>query len=237
MYNGHMDIITKEEARILGRKHYFTGKKCRNGHLSTRYVNCGSCTECIKNNSAISKDRNPEYGKNWRTKNRERMLQYHRDRRSSDLEGVRRYYREIYRKNSEHAKKYVSEYQKSNPEKVREWKKKWENENKDTIIERTREYRKKNPEWARLQGHKRRALNRNAPGSFTVNDIKTIKENQKSLCPYCKTSIEEKYHIDHIVALVNGGSNFPGNLQLLCPSCNVKKNRKSHEKFLIEIGS
>jgi hypothetical protein len=34
----------------------------------------------------------------------------------------------------------------------------------------------------------------------------------------------KEQHIDHIVALANGGTNDPTNLQYLCPSCNLAKH-------------
>jgi len=42
-----MEIITKKEARAKGLNFYFTGKPCKNGHVSPRYVNgSGNCLEC-----------------------------------------------------------------------------------------------------------------------------------------------------------------------------------------------
>lgn len=41
-----MEIITRDEAHKLGRKHFYTGKPCAHGHLLPRYVVSGSCTKC-----------------------------------------------------------------------------------------------------------------------------------------------------------------------------------------------
>jgi hypothetical protein len=41
-----MDIITRDAALALGRKHFYTGKPCVHGHLLPRYVVSGSCTKC-----------------------------------------------------------------------------------------------------------------------------------------------------------------------------------------------
>jgi adenosine deaminase len=43
-----MKIISREEAKEKGLKRYFTGVKCRNGHLSERSANQGNCLECQK---------------------------------------------------------------------------------------------------------------------------------------------------------------------------------------------
>lgn len=44
--------MKRSEAQILGLKTYTTGMPCKNGHLSYRYTNNGSCAECINGASA-----------------------------------------------------------------------------------------------------------------------------------------------------------------------------------------
>ena len=39
-------IITREQAREGGRKRYFTGEPCKNGHVSERYTCDRKCVEC-----------------------------------------------------------------------------------------------------------------------------------------------------------------------------------------------
>lgn len=41
-----MDITTKAVAKQQGYKYFFTGKKCKNGHISKRVTTSGSCKEC-----------------------------------------------------------------------------------------------------------------------------------------------------------------------------------------------
>lgn len=47
-----MKIITRMEAAKLGLNRFFTGKKCRNGHMAERYVMNGTCVECAFNSAA-----------------------------------------------------------------------------------------------------------------------------------------------------------------------------------------
>lgn len=44
-----MPVLTRDEAKELGCKLYYTRNKCRNNHSAPRYVSTGRCTECRKN--------------------------------------------------------------------------------------------------------------------------------------------------------------------------------------------
>ncbi len=46
--------MTAEHAEYLGEKMYFTGKKCRHGHLSPRYASSSNCVECIEERRGIA---------------------------------------------------------------------------------------------------------------------------------------------------------------------------------------
>ena len=50
-----MEIKTRKEAMMAGENTYFTGKPCKNGHMSYRYVQSGTCYDCI-NSTNISPD-------------------------------------------------------------------------------------------------------------------------------------------------------------------------------------
>lgn len=39
---------TKERARAMNSRWFYTGKPCRNGHLARRSVERGTCCECAK---------------------------------------------------------------------------------------------------------------------------------------------------------------------------------------------
>jgi hypothetical protein len=50
-----MEIKTRKQAMMAGENRYFTGKPCKNGHMSFRYVQSGACYDCI-NAGRISED-------------------------------------------------------------------------------------------------------------------------------------------------------------------------------------
>lgn len=43
-----MEIISRGDAAMSGKRHYFTGRPCAKGHISTRYTSTGNCTACQK---------------------------------------------------------------------------------------------------------------------------------------------------------------------------------------------
>lgn len=42
-----MNIKTRKRAMIDGENTYFTGRPCKNGHMTYRYVQSGSCYDCV----------------------------------------------------------------------------------------------------------------------------------------------------------------------------------------------
>lgn len=86
------------------------------------------------------------------------------------------------------------------------------------------DWRKRNPEAFRSVGANYRARKRAAEGSHTGEDIQKIYDLQHGCCAYCKKKLGKKYDVDHVMPLKLGGSNGKDNLQILCPSCNRKKN-------------
>ena len=101
------------------------------------------------------------------------------------------------------------------------------------MAERIRKYRERNKhrvrEWA--SARKNRKTGRLPRG--TVSNLLIL---QKNKCVVCRKNIEKNYHVDHITPLKLGGKHEPNNIQLLCPSCNVKKNAKDPIKFMQERG-
>lgn len=118
----------------------------------------------------------------------------------------------------------------SNPERHAANSMSWRKSNPEKTSEILRKYRSLNSEALSAARSRRRAANKNAEGTHTAADIKAIFEKQNGLCANCETKLfksgKQKYHVDHIMPLKLGGSNWPSNLQCLCPDCNLRKNAK-----------
>lgn len=85
MENTKQQVISREEARQQGLKHYFTGKPCKHGHVAKRFVSVMSCVECQAAHTKKRQQSNPEANRvacrKWRKKTRstEEGRQYLRD--------------------------------------------------------------------------------------------------------------------------------------------------------------
>jgi len=68
---------TRKEAKQGGYKYYFTGKPCKQGHISVRQRG-GACVQCNNNNADAWKEKNRDhviaYSKQYREENREHVL-------------------------------------------------------------------------------------------------------------------------------------------------------------------
>ncbi len=100
----------------------------------------------------------------------------------------------------------------------------------------TAEWKRKNPWSVSASDAQRRAAKRSADGTHSREDIKQILTLQKYKCAVCKVCIKDGHHVDHVIPLALGGSNWPSNLQALCQTCNLKKHAKHPVDFMQEQG-
>lgn len=138
------------------------------------------------------------------------------------------------------------EYRQKNAEKIRASQKQYHAENKEKVAKRRAEIYAsrademrarnrrnyiKNPELFKAGARNRKARVKNAVGRHSQNDIEVIKRLQKNKCAYCRASLASGRHIDHIIPLARGGTNWPNNIQLLCPPCNMSKKARDPIDF------
>lgn len=115
--------------------------------------------------------------------------------------------------------------------------KEWTERNRERHYATNLAWQRRNPEQHRASQSKRRAVARNANGYWTKADIARLMEAQDGCCAGCRASLEDGYHVDHVMPIVLGGSNWPDNLQLLCPPCNRKKGALHPDEWrkLLEV--
>lgn len=97
-----------------------------------------------------------------------------------------------------------------------------------------RAYRIANTPKVRMWNKLRHHMNRGAGPMPHPVVIGAMLCEQEYLCPYCGKELDD-YHIDHKTPVSRGGRNDEENLHMVCPTCNLKKNRKTHEEYLATI--
>lgn len=176
------------------------------------------------------------------------------------------YTAKYYLKHKDQVNAAIKKCKESNPEKYKESKAKWRIENhgkvkaaalkwfnankKDHSEMRAKrhaanpeKYRLKRKEWAsknldklRIKSHNRRVLKRINGGLMSKNIIPKLMALQKGKCACCYLSLDNDFHIDHIIPVKMGGTNHDYNLQLLHSSCNLKKSYKHPIEFMQSRG-
>lgn len=133
---------------------------------------------------------------------------------------------------------YNAEYRKD-PERRRiaaERTRKWVADNREYVKAWHGRYRRENREKVYAWIRARRAQKKKAPGTHTAADIQVIGDRQRWRCAWCSTDCRKAYHVDHIIPLAKGGTNWPDNLCISCPSCNVRKQARLPHEFAQTMG-
>jgi 5-methylcytosine-specific restriction endonuclease McrA len=185
----------------------------------------------------------------WKAANREKINAAERESRLRDPEthkartarylatdkakAVRKAY---YDANAETIKQRTKDWAAQNPDRVVENYKKYYEVNKERVVAKVAEWHAANPDGQRTRGRNYRAKLHAAEGSHTREQIAALHDSQGGKCVYCRVSLKNGYHADHIKPLSKGGSNWIANIQLTCGPCNNRKRATDPIQFAQRLG-
>jgi 5-methylcytosine-specific restriction endonuclease McrA len=87
------------------------------------------------------------------------------------------------------------------------------------------------PENKRISHQNRKARKKASGGKLSQGLIAKLLIRQDGKCACCGKSLEDGYHLDHIMPLILGGPHADENMQLLTPRCNMSKGGQHPEEF------
>lgn len=234
-----MNILSKEQALVLGVNHFYTGVECKHGHVSARRVSNGACLSCDKLTNEKRKAKRAE----WYMTNRDEALSkikawydkdyaHNKDKyatrskawRDKNMDRAKETSKQWHEANRAHHNNQVRDWQQNNPDKQQLYyerpytaaaRKRWNQNNKGLKNFHTRlrqsHIKQATPQWANMQAIKQIYI-----------DCATIT---------AQTGIS--HHVDHIIPLTNDmvcGLHVHYNLQVLIATDNMSKNNK----FMVE---
>ncbi len=219
---------SRAAALSFGSKQYFTGVPCKNGHIALRMTNTSVCLVCRR-----------EAFRKWKRDNFERAKTSRRKWRKRHFEKL---------------KTSALKWRQDNPDKIRQYKRwdlakqetkakakvraiNWRKINRAKHRRYSRDWSLKNPEQSATLKQNYRARKKAANGFHTVDDVQRIRKSQRGRCAICSVKCLSNAHLDHIIPLAKGGSNWPNNLQLLCARCNCTKHARDQIEFMRSRGN
>ena len=160
---------------------------------------------------------------------KERAKTYRINNKSKVSESSKRWYKN----NTKHMQQYMKEYYKLNRLQRLLYRAKYCKNNPGKLKQTCRKYYLNNIDIFRAGSRRYIAKKHKAEGSHTIEEIKNLLKIQKYRCIACNTNVKiSGYHIDHIIALAKGGSDYISNIQILCPACNLSKQDKTMFEFM-----
>jgi hypothetical protein len=191
------------------------------------------CPKCNKNKESkeFYKDRSKKSGLDsyckkcraeWHLKHRKEYRKWLREWRKKNPEKVKGYYKK--------ATEYHKKWREENPDWLKKWREKNPHKYKEYDRVYDKQYKKNHPNIIKQNRriYKLRRRRKNIKGFHTIAEWENLKKRYNYMCLGCKRKEPEiKLTRDHIVPVIEGGTDYIDNIQPLCHNCNSQKNTKN----------
>ena len=155
-----------------------------------------------------------EQMRQYRENNKDKIKQYRDDNRDALNQYKRDHWPEYY----ERSKDKILQYQAEHKEEIREQRSKYNQTPARKLLQR---------EYAA----KRKACQISNGGSYSLLEVNELIEFFDYKCAYTGQPLEENYHLDHVVALTKGGTNYIYNIVPCGREVNCSKNNREMESW------
>lgn len=159
------------------------------------------------------RERNPEYTRQYSEANRERIAEVSRQWQKDHPD-------------PEKSRERVRRFQEKNPERMVELRRRWEEANPGKTAEAIRQWARANPEKISEHHRRRRARIAGGGGSHTEQEWQSLKSYYMDQCLDCG-DVPDVLTRDHVVPIIQGGTDNIDNIQPLCGPCNSRKHART----------
>lgn len=231
----------------LNSRNFHKNKNSRTGFVSIcKLCACRIVRDWGEKNADYVRDRAKQYYADHADHIKVRVREYSINHADDLRISRKRYYEEnkdvITSKNKEWVDAHPDEvkaikkaYIERDPERRRKQAREYHHRHPELSREQARRSRRNNPATARRSYTEYRKRKMNAEGTYTNEDVRNIFEDQNERCFFCGITlfwnIPADYHIDHLKPLNRGGSNWPDNIVIACPSCNSSRQDRTVEEW------
>lgn len=211
---------------------FFPEQKFRSGNIGFS----PKCRACVRADNARwyanNTERSLAKSQKWRTENPEKSKEIGQRAYSANREAYLERSRIWHQVNRDHKRQLSKALILANLDSHRAYGRSYYQKNNEILKSRAKSYRSANPEKTRLLARISSAKRRSRlSGKFDISDVNLKYEQQKGKCYWCKSALNNKYHIDHIIAISKGGLNTASNICCACSNCNLKKYNRTPWDF------
>lgn len=166
-----------------------------------------------------------QWMKNWRTKNKERVKEYKKKYKEENSEKIAKYSKGYDQEHKEENKTRCKDYNQTNKDYIASQRKEHYKTHKEELNARSRTWSRNNIDRVIERNQKRRAMEANLEHTYTKAQWSECKKLFNHCCAYCGKP-SKKLQQDHFIALTKGGGYVKNNIVPACKSCNCSKSNK-----------